>query len=275
MDYEKKHQEDLERLREFRLLDDTFMTKVFEDPNCARLLLRIILERKDLEVTSVQTQSLLKNLQGHSVWLDIRAEDTDDRMYDVEVQRDDRGAIPKRARYHSALMDANVLKAGEDYENLVETCVIFITEHDVLAGGLPIYHIERSVQETGKPFLDEAHIIYVNAEITDDTELGRLMQDFRCKNAEEMHYPELANRVRFFKTDQKGVKIMCEMMENLRKESFAEGRAEGRAEGISEEKRSTSLRMFEAGFDIEKISLSVGESQETVSGWLRESGKIQ
>lgn len=97
------------------------------------------------------------------------------------------------------------------------------------------------------------------------------MQDFRCKNAEEMHYPELANRVRFFKTDQKGVRIMCEVMENLRKESFAEGRAEGRAE----EKRSTSLRMFEAGFDIEKISLSVGESQETVSGWLRENRRLQ
>ena len=30
MDFEKKHQEDLQRLRGFRLLDDDFMTKVFE-----------------------------------------------------------------------------------------------------------------------------------------------------------------------------------------------------------------------------------------------------
>lgn len=43
MDFEKKHQEDLQRLRGFRLLDDDFMTKVFEDISCAELLLRIIL----------------------------------------------------------------------------------------------------------------------------------------------------------------------------------------------------------------------------------------
>ena len=57
-------------------------------------------------------------------------------------------------------------------------------------------------------------------------------------------------------------------MENLRKESFAEGRAEGRAEV----KHEIALRMFDAGFDTEKISLSVGESLETVNDWLRENG---
>ena len=39
--------------------------------------------------------------------------------------------------------------------------MIFITENDVLKSGLPIYHIDRIVQETGEPFGDEAHIIYV------------------------------------------------------------------------------------------------------------------
>ena len=48
------------------------------------------------------------------------------------------------------------------YDALTETYVIFITENDVLKSGLPIYHIDRIVQETGEPFGDEAHIIYVN-----------------------------------------------------------------------------------------------------------------
>lgn len=34
-DFERKHKEDLERLHNFRLLDDDFMTKVFEDTKCA------------------------------------------------------------------------------------------------------------------------------------------------------------------------------------------------------------------------------------------------
>ena len=35
LDFEQKHKEDLQRLRGFRLLDDDFMSKVFEDKACA------------------------------------------------------------------------------------------------------------------------------------------------------------------------------------------------------------------------------------------------
>ena len=42
-DFEQKHEEDLQRLRGFRLLDDDFMSKVFEDKNCVEFLLQIIL----------------------------------------------------------------------------------------------------------------------------------------------------------------------------------------------------------------------------------------
>ncbi len=38
----------------------------------------------------------------------------------------------KRARYNSALIDANVTEPGDLYEALNETFVIFITENDVM-----------------------------------------------------------------------------------------------------------------------------------------------
>lgn len=49
--------------------------------------------------------------------------------------------------------------------------------NDVLGGGCPIYHINRTIRETGASFGDESHmshIIYVNAQIRDDTALGQL-----------------------------------------------------------------------------------------------------
>mgnify|MGYP000210242840 CR=1 FL=1 len=69
LDFEQKHKEDLQRLRGFRLLDDDFMSKVFEDKTCAEFLLQIILQRHDLKVQSVQGQYDIKNLQGRSVRL--------------------------------------------------------------------------------------------------------------------------------------------------------------------------------------------------------------
>lgn len=217
LDFERKHQEDLHRIRNFRLMDDDFMSKVFEDPSCAQLLLQIILERQDLRVQNVQSQYDLKNLQGRSVRLDILAVDQANRAYNIEVQRSDSGAAVKRARYNSSLLDANLTMKGDSYEQLNETYVIFITEHDVLGDGLPIYHIDRIIRESGKVFGDETHIIYVNAQIQNETALGHLMHDFVCSSAEKMYYATLAERVRYFKEEQKGVVTMCKALEEMRK----------------------------------------------------------
>ena len=222
LNFEQKHKEDLQRLRGFRLLDDDFMSKVFEDKACAEFLLQIILQRHDLKVQSAQGQYDIKNLQGRSIRLDILAVDTNNRSYNIEIQRSDRGAGAKRARYNSSLIDANITEAGDKYDALTETYVIFITENDVLKAGLPIYHIDRIIQETGEPFGDEAHIIYVNSQIKDETELGKLMHDFSCTDPKDMYYKILADRVRYFKEDEEGVLTMCREMENMRKESSHE-----------------------------------------------------
>ena len=228
MDFEKKHQEDLQRLRGFRLLDDDFMTKVFEDISCAELLLRIILNDEGIRVLEAHSQRGIKNLQGRSVKLDILAVDSHNRVFNVEVQRSDRGAGAKRARYNSALIDANVSEPGDQYEDLNETFVIFITENDVMKAGLPIYHIDRVVRETGKLFEDEEHIIYVNSQIKDETKLGRLMHDFSCTDAKDMYNKVLADRVWYFKEDERGVEIMCREMEIMRNQAHEEGIEKGR-----------------------------------------------
>ena len=228
MDFEKKHQEDLQRLRGFRLLDDDFMTKVFEDISCAELLLRIILNDEGIRVLEAHSQRGIKNLQGRSVKLDILAVDSHNRVFNVEVQRSDRGAGAKRARYNSALIDANVTEPGDQYEDLNETFVIFITENDVMKAGLPIYHIDRVVRETGKLFEEEEHIIYVNSQIKDETKLGRLMHDFSCTDAKDKYNKVLADRVRYFKEDERGVEIMCREMEIMRNQAHEEGIEKGR-----------------------------------------------
>jgi len=166
LDLSHKNEEDLKRIKKLRLLDDDFMQKVFEDKACTEFLLQIILNRTDLTVLRVNGQHQIKNLQGRSVRLDILAVDVDNRIYNIEIQRSGKGASTKRARYNSSLIDANVTEPGEKYENLCETYVIFITENDIIKAGLPIYHIDRMVKETGKLFGDESHIIYVNGERT-------------------------------------------------------------------------------------------------------------
>ena len=235
---------DLERLARLRLLDDDFMTKVFEDKECAEILLQIILERKDLKVLRVQVQYTVKNLQGRSVRLDILAVDETGKIYDIEVQRDDKGAGTKRARYNSSMLDANITEPGEEFEKLPETYVIFITENDVLGGNLPIYHIDRTIQESKELFQDESHIIYVNSQITDETELGKLMQDFRCTSAKDMNNPVLAKRVSYFKESQEGVAVMCKEMEKMREEVREETTKKVREETTKKVREETEKKVI-------------------------------
>ena len=102
--------------------------------------------------------------------MDCVARDSEGKQFDVEIQQDNEGASPKRARYHSGLMDMNTLNPGQDFDELPESYVIFITRDDTLGYGLPIYHIDRQIKEIDKTFQDEAHIIYVNSRKQDDTE---------------------------------------------------------------------------------------------------------
>ena len=218
---EKQHQEDLQRLRGLRLIDDDFMNACFDGYiEGTEMLLRIILNKQDIHVKKVTTQRRIKNLMGRDVCLDIDADDDFGNEYNIEVQRTDKGAERKRARYHSSLLDAHLLQPGDDFGDLPETIVIFITEDDVIGGDLPIYTIERQITNSGEAFNDGEHIIYVNgADRNASTELGKLMHDFFCTDSDDMHYKELADKVRYFKEDEKGVVIMCKVLEDMREDA--------------------------------------------------------
>ncbi len=92
-------EQDLYLIQNLRLIDDDFMKEVF-DNNCeaTELVLNIILNRNDLKVLEVIGQREIKGLEGHSVRLDIMAEDANGQLYDIEVQRRDTGNLPLRAR---------------------------------------------------------------------------------------------------------------------------------------------------------------------------------
>ena len=79
--------------------------------------------------------------------LDIQAEDFEGRVIDIEIQRANRGASVRRARFHSNMIDRTLLAKGEDFEDLVDTYVIFITENDKFGAGMPLHHIERTIEE--------------------------------------------------------------------------------------------------------------------------------
>ena len=199
-------------------MDDNFMTAVLSDKACAELVIRIILDRDDITVKETKTQYTINCLRSHSVRLDVYAEDTNGTKYDIEIQRSDGGANPRRARYISSMIDSDTLLTGDDYSRLPESFVIFITETDVLKGNQPLYIIDRTINGTADKFNDGSHIIYVNSQIQNDTRLGKLMRDFTCVDPDKISYKVLADRASYYKNSKEGVQTMCKIVEEIVKE---------------------------------------------------------
>lgn len=254
-------------LKNLTIMSDVFMRNVFKKRECTEYVLQVIMRKKELRIIEQVLQKDYKNLQGRSAVLDCVARDSDGKQMDVEIQQDNEGASPKRARYHSGLMDTNTLNPGQNFDELPESYVIFITKDDALDYGLPIYHVNRKIEEVGENFKDEAHIIYVNSKKQDDTELGRLMHDLHCKNAGDMHSKILADRVRELKETQKGVEFMCREMEQI----YSEGIESGMEKGELKKAKETALSLTEMGLPVEKIAKAVKFSVDTVQEWIKES----
>lgn len=218
---DQKHLEDMARLRKLRLIDDDFFTKCFDnEPACVKLVLQIILDKPDLDVVDVRTQVFVENLLNRSVRLDVLATDSQGQKFNIEIQRSDKGAGRRRARYNSSMMDVNLLQKGADFDALPETFVIFITENDVIGLGEAVYEIERCFVKSGKRFGDGSHILYVNGAYRDDSPVGKLMHDFSCTDPSEMCYTVLADRARFFKESKEGIAVMCKVLEDMRLQSL-------------------------------------------------------
>lgn len=99
----------------FTLMSDIFMRNVFKKKECLEYVLQIILQNHKLFIAEHIIQKDYKNLQGRSAVMDCVARDADGQYFNIEIQQENEGASPNRARYNSGLMDMNMLNPGQDF----------------------------------------------------------------------------------------------------------------------------------------------------------------
>ena len=223
------------------MMNNRFMNFMLDDnKKAAQVFLRVILGDDKIKVRNVRIQSFIQNIYGHSSQLDILAQDSKGRYFNVEVQRSDEGAPARRARFYSSILDIHFLQPGKLYEELPDTYVIFITENDVLHDNLPLYNIRRRIDENAKCFEDGSRIIYVNSQRRDNTALGKLMQDLYCTEPKNLHYHEFAERMEFLKYSKEGEEKMTDVIEE-----YAARKAEALAKEAVKEAAKEAARKAE------------------------------
>jgi len=189
-------------------------------------------------------RNVLNILECAEYVLRVITENDDLELTEVVVQKD-----YKNLQGRSAVLDCVAVNGRKEME----------VENEVA----PILHIKRTVRETGRDYNDKSEIIYINARMKENTDLGRLMHDFPCTKAEDMYSKVLAERVRVLKETQEGVEIMCKEMDKIYKAGELIGEERGKEKG----KYETAMKLLELGAREDMIAEAVGHSVEEIKRW--------
>lgn len=189
-------------------------------------------------------RNVLNILECAEYILRVITENDDLELTEVVVQKD-----YKNLQGRSAVLDCVAVTGRKEME----------VENEVA----PILHIKRTVRETGRDYNDKSEIIYINARMKENTDLGRLMHDFHCTKAEDMYSKVLAERVRVLKETQERVEIMCKEMDKIYKAGELIGEERGKEKG----KYETAMKLLELGAREDMIAEAVGHSVEEIKRW--------
>ena len=114
------------------------------------------------------------------------------------------------------------------------------------------------------PFDDDCNIIYINGEYKGDDALGKLMHNFSTSNADEMFYDELADKMRFLKQDEEGVRMASKIVEEYGDIRAAEALQQGIQQGLQQKAVEDAKNALAINLPVEQIVKITGLPIEKV-----------
>ena len=244
------YEEKKKRVQEFNLTSDLFASKVFEDVEASQELCRILMQDRAIVLEDVRTQYVIRNLETHSMELDILAERDSGDVIGIEIQMYEETSPFKRTRYYLSGIDMSILEKGKKYDELPAVTMVYLTEEDIVGDGAGHYLIERRVCSQGNMADNDDRLInirnisngvkerYYNLECpTGDEQADELLAYFKDSDPyyKTEAFPRIVERVRHFKVQKEGVNIMCAIADRIREEGREEGRSVGRLESRIED----------------------------------------
>ena len=263
-------------------IDDLMFCKMAEHKEFCEEILRVILEDEGLTVIEAIPQWQGKNLTGRSVVLDAKCVTGDGCQINIEVQKADDDNHLKRARYNAAVLTTNISETGKRFEFIPDVCIVFISKFDIFDGGLPLYHIDKVVRETGQVIEDGLTEIFVNTVNNDGSKPARLMKLFTDNDAYSSdEFPITSELKSRLKSSEGGSRTMNEILEKLisdekreselrgeergEKRGEKRGRKEGKIEGANEEKLRIAKDMKSSGLAFDFIARFTGLTEDAVA----------
>ena len=292
---ERKKYEDL-------LFSDDFMFCKVMTANkelCIGFLERI-LSKKILDIVYLNSQENLRPLyDAKTVCLDVYVEDSEDKVYNIEMQASHFDNLVLRSRYYQSTIDVNLLERGAGYDKLSKSYIIFVCTQDIFGLGLPIYTFTNRCHEAVGLELDDrvtkvvanvsgdlnalpedtaALFRYIRDNVATDDYTGRidvLIDEAKAHQKWRTEYMVWEAKIwdeRKEAREEGRAEGLAEGLETGRAEGLATGRAEGLASGISVGQTQgieySAKRLLASGMSAEEVARILELEVEKVRGML-------
>ena len=256
------------KFEQLEIRDDFMFSVIMRNPRYCKPFLECILGVKISHIEYPKSQETIDiTADAKSVRLDIYVEDSENTVYNAEMQTVENRNIPKRTRYYQGMIDLNILEKGENYKSLKKSFVIFICTFDLFGKGRHIYTFEnRCIQDTSLSLGDDTIKIILNTKGTMDDvtpELKSLLDFIDGEEPRDEFTKELEAAV---KTVRKNEKWRLDYM--TLQMNYQEKYEQGIEQGREQSNRQSALRMIKAGkLSNDEIALYSGLTTEQVEAF--------
>ena len=268
----------LTKFANLTIQSDFIFKKVMSRKRICKHLLEELLQIEIADINYLEAEKTLEpEYTSRGIRLDIIVADDKNTHYNLEMQvknnknpDTDTYVLPKRSRYYQALLDFDLLQAGQPYDLLPPTFIIFICIFDFFEKGNYVYTFKkRCLENLELELSDEATTMILNTKGThgdiskdiksfyDYVNNHIVTTDFTKQIDDEISYLKLDTKVR-----REFMLMEARLLDERREgkaEGIAEGKeigiAEGKEIGLAEEKLATAKRMLAKGcYSLEVIA---------------------
>ena len=236
----------LTKFANLTIQSDFIFKKVMSRKRICKHLLEELLQIEIADINYIEAEKTIDpNYPSHGIRLDIIVADDKNTHYNLEMQvknnknpNTNTHVLPKRSRYYQALLDFDLLQAGQPYDLLPPTFIIFICVFDFFEQGNYVYTLKKRCLENLELELpDEATTMILNTKGThgdiskdiksfyDYVNNHIVTTDFTKQIDDEISYLKLDTKVR------REFMLMEARLLDERREGIAEGKEIGLAEG--------------------------------------------
>ena len=283
------------RFEDLQISNDFMFKEVMKSNKglCKRLVGSIM--QQDIEdIVYIDTEKTLQPYyDSRGIRLDVILADDNHTRYNLEMQarnvisKAGVALLPKRTRYYQSVIDMDMLKKGENFDQLNPLVLIFICTFDFYKEGRYVYTFKsRCLENLELELANDVTVKLVNAKGKHgqvNTLLKNFLRYVMTTEPVDDFTEDVERQVWAVKNDKKAREEYMVLQAKIREheivayeageaQGHAAGLAEGLAEGEAKKSRETAIKMLKKQKPLSEIKEFTDMSEEEIVRLAKENG---